>query len=110
MVALMSDFCSALVAELEREGAEDIVVLDLNERHSIFSHVVVASSKVMHHSSALAEKAVKCGRKLGVRARSVEGKETKNWILVDFGAVALHVFTPPARAYYNIEHAWRVRE
>ena len=37
----------------------------------------------------------------------VEGKENADWILLDFGAVIVHIFKPEVREYYQIEKMWK---
>ena len=36
----------------------------------------------------------------------VEGLENKEWILLDYFNVLVHIFQPEAREYYNIEALW----
>lgn len=38
-------------------------------------------------------------------ARS-EGRPEEGWILVDFGDVILHLFSPNRRDYYRLEELW----
>jgi ribosome-associated protein len=38
-------------------------------------------------------------------ARS-EGRPEEGWILVDFGDVILHLFSPERRDYYRLEELW----
>lgn len=40
------------------------------------------------------------------RARHVEGTEHDGWLLIDFGHVVVHVFSPERRDYYNLEELW----
>ena len=35
-----------------------------------------------------------------------EGTPASHWVLVDFGSVIVHVFTPPERDYYSLEKHW----
>jgi ribosome-associated protein len=37
---------------------------------------------------------------------SVEGDPEGGWILVDYGDVILHVFSPAVRSYYQLEELW----
>jgi ribosome-associated protein len=43
---------------------------------------------------------------LGEKPAFTEGKENKEWILVDFIDVVVHVFQEPTRRFYNIEKLW----
>ena len=37
---------------------------------------------------------------------SIEGREQKTWMLMDYGSVVVHVFTPEARDFYRLEKLW----
>ena len=37
---------------------------------------------------------------------SIEGRDQRTWILMDYGSVVVHVFTPEARDYYRLEKLW----
>jgi len=55
---------------------------------------------------ALADGAVETVRKqYQLRAR-VEGEPGEGWLLVDFGDVILHLFSPNRRDYYRLEELW----
>ena len=36
----------------------------------------------------------------------VEGSPQDGWVLVDFGDVILHLFSPDRRSYYRLEELW----
>ena len=38
---------------------------------------------------------------------SIEGYEQAEWILADYGDFLVHIFSPKARAYYDLERLWR---
>lgn len=42
----------------------------------------------------------------GVSPLSIEGRSDGRWILVDYGSVIVHLFTPEARDFYRIERLW----
>jgi ribosome-associated protein len=38
---------------------------------------------------------------------SIEGYTQAEWILSDYGDLLVHVFSPKAREYYDLERLWR---
>jgi ribosome-associated protein len=44
--------------------------------------------------------------KAGVHARKQEGSIDSGWVLLDYGSVVAHIFTPEQRAFYNLEELW----
>ena len=38
---------------------------------------------------------------------SLEGYNQAEWILADYGDFLIHVFSPKARQYYDLERLWR---
>jgi len=46
-------------------------------------------------------------QKRGEYPVSVEGFANAEWILADFGDYLIHVFSPKARAFYELERLWR---
>ena len=42
----------------------------------------------------------------GLEPYSTEGYDSKNWVLLDYSNVIVHVFVPNTRTYYDLEHLW----
>jgi ribosome-associated protein len=87
---------------------QNIVVLDLTGITSIVDFFIIATGTSGRQMHAIADEV---NRKLkhedGNRRVSIEGYRTEgNWILVDYGDVVLHVFTPEGRQLYNLEQLW----
>ena len=43
----------------------------------------------------------------GVRPQRVEGYQSSNWILLDYGSVIVHVFYQETRSFYDLERLWK---
>ena len=42
----------------------------------------------------------------GIEPHTTEGFDSKNWVLLDYSSVIVHVFTQEAHDYYDLEHLW----
>jgi ribosome-associated protein len=45
-----------------------------------------------------------------IRLRHREGKAGAEWVLLDYGYFVVHIFSQPAREYYDLERLWRNAE
>jgi len=96
----------AAVAALEDIKARDIVVLDVRRLTAMFDRVIVASADSTRQSKALARNLQEKMKALGARVHGVEGERSGEWILVDLGAVVVHIMQPTVRQYYKLEELW----
>jgi ribosome-associated protein len=55
---------------------------------------------------ALADGAVEKVKEHTDRRARVEGEPRDGWVLVDFGDIVLHLFSPDRREYYRLEELW----
>jgi ribosome-associated protein len=46
-------------------------------------------------------------KQLGELPLSIEGYNQAEWVLADYGDFLVHVFSPKAREYYDLERLWR---
>jgi ribosome-associated protein len=94
------------VAALEDIKGRDIVVFNVTKRTALFDKVIVASGDSNRQVRALANNVCEEVKKGGGRVLSIEGAQTGEWVLVDLGAVIVHVMQPAIRQYYNLEEIW----
>lgn len=94
------------VAALEDIKGRDIVVFNVTKRTALFDKVIVASGDSNRQVRALANNVSEEVKKGGGHVLSIEGAQTGEWVLVDLGAVIVHVMQPAIRQYYNLEEIW----
>jgi ribosome-associated protein len=94
------------VAALEDIKGRDIVVFNVTKRTALFDKVIVASGESNRQVRALANNVCEEVKKGGGYVLSTEGAQTGEWVLVDLGAVIVHVMQPAIRQYYNLEEIW----
>ncbi len=57
-------------------------------------------------TAALATPSAVGSKKSGRDREALPPGEAPLWLLMDCGDVVIHVFNPPARAFYQLEHLW----
>lgn len=88
--------------------AHDLVVLDLREVASFTDYFVIASGTNVRQVQAVADEVQEQLRKhLSVRPARVEGYNSAEWVLLDYGDFIFHVFEEKARRFYDLERLWR---
>lgn len=87
--------------------AEDLLVLDLTQLSDVCDYFVIATgSNARLVDTIVDEVEEKVGKLCGEHPFSIEGRDQRSWILMDYGSVVVHVFTPEARDYYRLEKLW----
>ena len=97
---------TATVAALEDVKGRDIVVLNVGRMTAFFDRMIVASGDSTRQNRALAGHVQEKLKALGATVHGVEGADSGEWILVDLGAVVVHIMQPAVRQYYNLEELW----
>ena len=100
------DLARRIVELAEDKKAADIVLLDLGELTTLADAFVICSGGTERQIAAIADGIVGGLRDEGIRAIGREGAAESHWVLLDFGSVIVHVFTPPERDYYQLERHW----
>jgi ribosome-associated protein len=91
---------------LEDKKGEDILLLDIREVASFADFFVICSGTSDRMLNALADAAIEATRKTYQLKGRLEGRPEDGWLLVDFGDVVLHLFSPDKRGYYHLEELW----
>ena len=100
------DMARRIVALAEDKKAADILLLDLYGLTTLADAFVICSGGSERQLESIAEGIVRGMRDEGIRPIGREGLPASHWILVDFGDVIVHIFTPPERDYYGLEKHW----
>ena len=95
-----------VVDALEDVKAVDIEVINTTKLTSMFDRVVIASGTSNRQTRALANNVQVKVKEAGGEVIGVEGEESGEWVLVDLGAVVVHLMQPAVRSYYNLEELW----
>ena len=102
----MSDWETAVHAAQSRK-AEDILVLDIQAVSSFTDKFILCTGTNPKQVQAISDAIAQDVKREGSHALGVEGYANGEWILMDYGHLVVHVFSPVARDYYALERLWK---
>ena len=97
---------SALHAASDKK-AHDLIVLDLRPVATFTDYFLIASGTNVRQVQAIADEITERLKREGTRAERIEGYQTAEWVLVDYGDFIVHIFEDKARRFYDLERLWR---
>lgn len=105
--AASKEMVKLAVSALEDKKGDDIKVIDITEVSVLADYFVIASGMNRNQVQALVDNVEETLGRAGYEAKQVEGYQTANWILMDFGDIIVHVFDSENRLFYDLERIWR---
>lgn len=86
--------------------ATEITVMTVEHLTEVAERIIIANATSKRHVKALADKLGAAAKEAGLMPLGREGDKDSDWTLVDLGAVVVHIMTPQAREFYDLEGLW----
>jgi nicotinate-nucleotide adenylyltransferase len=100
-----TDFCAK---QLFEKKAIAVKAFDIQSVSSSSDYTLIASGTSTRHASSMAENLVKAVKdEFNVYPLSVEGLDEGRWVVVDYGALIIHLFYDFVRQEYRLEDLWK---
>jgi len=111
MITTMTDErleeCLAVVkTALEDMKAKNITVLNVEDLTDVMERIVIADGTSKRHVRAMADSVGAEAKEAEFIPLGREGGVDSDWTLIDLGAVVVHMMTPQAREFYDLEGLW----
>lgn len=96
----------AIGCAMEKKASRP-VVMDLRHLGSFFDFFAIVSASNSRQVYAIAQEIkVFFKKSFGLYPVSVDGLESSNWVLMDYGFLFVHIFVEPTREMYQLEKLW----
>ncbi|MDH2909073.1 MAG: ribosome silencing factor [Candidatus Eremiobacteraeota bacterium] len=93
-------------AAAEEKKGEEFEALEVGSKTILADYFALVTGRSKIQTRAIADAIVEAVESAGGRVTRVEGYAEGSWILLDLGAVIVHIFTPEQRTFYNLERLW----
>ena len=97
---------AALRAASDKKAVNSLV-LDLHEVADFTDFFIITSGTNVRQVQAISDGIEEDLKLIDVRPSRIEGYNTAEWILMDYGDFVVHIFEEKAREFYDLERHWR---
>ena len=104
---MMTLHLSEAVRAAQDRKALEVGVLDLKGICSFTDFFLLCTGTSTRHTQAICDAIVERLESAGVSAAHVEGYSAAEWILLDYLDFVAHIFSGPARQFYDLERLWK---
>ncbi len=98
--------CNTVTAALDEAKGVDIKVLDVRNLTDITDYMVVVTGTSDRHVKTLAARVQEFMLEKNWKPLGMEGEESRDWVLVDYVDVVVHIMRDRARKHYDLENLW----
>lgn len=95
------------VKALDSKKAYDIKILKVRDLTILANYFVIVSGTSTTQVKALADEVEFKLSQKGAEPKQVEGRQSSNWIVLDYIDVVFHVFYTETREFYDLERLWQ---
>ena len=103
------DSLQALIVDAVQDiKGQDIVLMDLTKVKDASADyfIVCHANSVVQVNGIIENVRRRVAEEWGERPVSSEGQQSRQWMVLDYFSVVLHVFTKDRRPFYNLEGLW----
>ncbi len=102
-----SELAHTIVELLDGKKASNVVMLDMKNVTLLADYYILGDGSSKRQINAISAELMETLKKAGTRSAVVEGTAESGWMLIDFGSVIVHIFSPEKREYYDLETLWK---
>ena len=95
------------VTALEDKKAENIKIINIETVSSLADYFIIAGGSNRNQVQAMCDNVEEMLGRAGYMQCKIEGYESANWILLDYGDLVIHLFDEENRLFYDLERIWR---
>lgn len=104
------DLTAGILETLDLLRAHDVAIFDVSRYSDLTDHMIIATGTSNRHVLSLVDRLLEFAKSRSIAVNGVEGRDTAEWVLVDFGDALVNVMQSHAREFYDLESLWDAHE
>jgi ribosome-associated protein len=102
----MDEVLRLIVQALDEKKAERVTALDVSDIVDYIDYLIIASGQTDVHNRALADHVEAVLSRYDIIPDGISGYRSGGWVVLDYGILAVHLFTPAMRDFYRLDELW----
>ena len=98
-----------IIGALEDIKAVDVVTIAVSSLTDVMDTMIIASGTSHRQVKALANNVLSDAKNAGFSPIGIEGENSGEWILIDFGDIVTNIMLPSSRKFYDLDRLWLLR-
>jgi len=95
-----------IIKAAENKKAHDLKVLDIRKTSNLVDFLIICTGQSPPQIDAIKKEVDIKLRDKKIKHHRWEGPASSGWIVLDLGAIVLHIMSDTARKFYNLEELW----
>ena len=96
-----------ILKAIDSKHGKEIEVLDINGISPLGDYFVIATGGSSSQVKAMSDEIEDIMTKNGLEPKKIEGKETCQWVLMDYRDIIIHLFSKESREFYSLDKVWQ---
>ena len=80
--------------------------MDIRSISLLADYFVICSGETERQITAIVNEVTEKTKEASIRPLHIEGDSSSGWVLMDYGGIIIHLFSPTVRDYYQLEKLW----
>lgn len=103
----MLEIAHTIINTLEEKKGEEILLIDIKNMTAFTDYFIICTGTSSRMLDALVDSVIQSVRDKHQIKGQIEGKSMSGWMVIDYGTILVHLFSPDQRSYYQLEELWR---
>ena len=108
MIETETNSLALALSVLDDMKAQNVNSIDVSGLTSISDYMIFCTGTSSRHARSIVDKISEKAKRSKHTILGIEGYDSAQWILIDLGAVIVHVMLDEVRTFYKLDDLWSV--